>query len=264
MTQQTADAPAPARPSRRSVAAGLAWAVPVIAVGAAAPRAAASPCNPQRYVIDWSGSSGTTYTRASSTAGLATVDPDGAGPVLPVTMAIATTFVGSMQAGSETGSNDNLRISTGQVGATGKPGLTFHQTLTGSYGGTPPQRGARQLVTFTFSEPVVGLSFKITDIDSNRGDFDDRIELSGSFGYAIANTYRLAGAGSAASPFAPTSSNRPVGTDSSDGNVTITYPGPITTFTMTYWNAVTSYSGVDRDQVVTFTDFIFDVLRNNC
>lgn len=262
MTTQTQTAQA-ARPTRRSVAAGLAWAVPVIAVGAAAPKAAASPCAPQAYLLDWGGTR-TTYTRNSATSGTAAVDPDGAGPIAPVTMSIASVFTGPMQAGSETGANNNIRVSTTGVGGTGQVGLMFHQTLNGSLQATPPQRAARQAITFTFSEPVTGLSFTVTDIDSNQGDFNDRIELSGAFTYAIANTTRLGGAGTQASPFAPTSTNFPVADTQNAGNVTITYPGTITTFTITYWNAVTSYSGVDRDQGVYLTDFSFSVVRNTC
>lgn len=40
------------RPSRRSVAAGLAWAVPVVTLGAAAPAMAASGCPTMTYVLD--------------------------------------------------------------------------------------------------------------------------------------------------------------------------------------------------------------------
>jgi hypothetical protein len=40
------------RPSRRTIAAGAAWAVPVVVVGAAAPFAAASPNNPPTFELD--------------------------------------------------------------------------------------------------------------------------------------------------------------------------------------------------------------------
>lgn len=42
----------PTRPSRRTVAAGLAWAVPVVTLGAAAPAMAASGCPTMTYVLD--------------------------------------------------------------------------------------------------------------------------------------------------------------------------------------------------------------------
>ncbi|MGG5260738.1 hypothetical protein [Phycicoccus avicenniae] len=264
MSQQTVDAP-PARPSRRSVAAGMAWAVPVIAVGAAAPRAAASPCNPQAYTLDWGGSN-TSYTRNNAgTSGVATIDPDGAGPVASVSMSIASQFIGTMKAGNEFGNtNNNIRVSSSSVGGTGQVGLSFHQALTNAYN-VVPGRSARQEVTFSFDAPVTGLTFMVTDIDSNAGDFNDRIEFSGAFTSQIANTNTLTGAGTQPNPFAPTNANAPVNdTSSTAGNVRITYPGTITSFTMTYWNAVSSYSGVDRSQGVFLSDFAFSVIRNNC
>lgn len=263
MSLQTVDAPAPARPSRRSVAGGLAWAVPVIAVGAAAPRAAASPCNPQAYTIAWDGAGGTAYSRTGNTSGTATTDPDGAGPVAPVTLSMSSAFTGAMTSGNESGStNQNFRVSAAQVGGLGTPGLQFEQVLTNRFNQTPPQRAARQTVTFSFSEPVVGLTFTMTDIDALNGDFIDMVELSGTFTYAHATT-RTTGAGTQGSPFRNTQ-NGDVANTSANGNVTITYPGPITSFTMTYWNATTFYSGVDRNQIVTIADMAFSVIRTNC
>ncbi|QIM21215.1 hypothetical protein G7075_08865 [Phycicoccus sp. HDW14] len=263
MSLQTVDAPAKARPSRRSIASGMAWAVPVIAVGAAAPRAAASPCNPQAYTIAWDGAGGTAYTRTGNQSGTATTDPDGAGPVAPVTLSMSSAFTGAMQSGNESNTqNQNFRVSTAQVGGLNTPGLQFEQTVNNRLSQTPPQRSARQTITFTFSEPVVGLTFTMTDIDALTGDFVDMVELSGTFTYAHATT-RTTGAGTVASPFRNTQ-NGDVANTSNNGNVTITYPGAITSFQLTYWNAVTSYSGVDRNQIVTIADMAFSVIRTNC
>lgn len=263
MSLQTVDAPAKARPSRRSVAGGLAWAVPVIAVGAAAPRAAASPCNPQAYTIAWDGAGGTTYSRTGNQSGTATADPDGAGPVAPITLSMSSTFTGTMASGNESGlTNQNFRVSAAEVGGLGTPGLQFEQTHTNARNTTPPQRNARQTVTFTFSEPVVGLTFTMTDIDTLNGDFSDRVELSGTYTYAHSTT-RTTGAGTQASPFRNTQ-NGDVANTQNFGNVQITYPGPVTSFSMTYWNAITSYSGVDRNQIVTIADMTFSVIRTNC
>ena len=77
----------PGRPTRRAVAGGLAWSVPVVAVGAAAPHAAAS-CAPFAYTLQWGGSATTTYTRVDSFSASATViSPDAGAP--PVTVSIA-------------------------------------------------------------------------------------------------------------------------------------------------------------------------------
>jgi hypothetical protein len=64
----------PARPSRRTVATGVAWAVPVLAVGAAAPLAAASVC-PDLTLVNG------TYVNGSGVVGMrATFISSGAGP----------------------------------------------------------------------------------------------------------------------------------------------------------------------------------------
>lgn len=252
----------PARPSRRAVASALAWSVPVVAVGAAAPRAAASPCPPQAYTLDWSQSTGTVYTRSSSQSGTAVVDPDGAGPVAPVTLSISSTLTGAMSTGNESGTqNQNLRVSPTTVGGTSSRGLQLEQTVTGSRS-SAPGRSARQTVTFTFSEPIRDLRFTMTDIDATQGDFIDMVELSPGFTSAYDDRY-LRGNGTQASPLRPVYwGDRP--TSSNLGNATITYAGPLTSFTIVYWNAESQFSNADRNQIVTFTNFDFQVVRNSC
>ncbi len=200
----------------------------------------------------------------SSTSGTATIDPDGAGPVTAVVLSISSAFTGSMTSGNETRNlqNQNFRVSAAQVGGLGSPGLQFEQVHTNSINSTPPQRAARQTVTFSFSEPVVGLSFTMTDIDRFDGDFIDMVELTGSYTYQHA-TSRTTGTGTTASPFHNTQSGD-VNNTQNLGNVRITYPGAVSSFTMTYWSSVTSYSGVDRNQIVTVSDMTFSVIRTNC
>ncbi|MBM6398977.1 hypothetical protein [Phycicoccus sonneratiae] len=265
MSLQTTDAPAPARPSRRAVAGGLAWAVPVIAVGAAAPRAAASPCNPQSYTIGWNGAGGTSYSRTGNQSGTATTDPDGAGPIAPVTLSMTSTLSGRMATGNESGTtNQNFRVSSAEVGGLGVPGLQLEQTVTGTRR-SEPGRDALQTVTFVFSEPVVGLTFTLTDIDALDGDFIDMVELSGAFTVTHV-TNRTTGAGTTASPLRNTA-NGDVANTSNLGNVRITYPGAITSFTLTYWNNATFFStqnGADRNQIVSIGPMTFNVIRTNC
>lgn len=252
----------PSRLTRRSVTRGAAWAIPTIMIGAAAPLAAASPCAPQHYVLDWGGGTGTTYTRNSATSGTAIVDPDGAGPIAQVVMTISAQFVGDMEA--TTSAPANLAVTAGQIGGTGQVGLALHQAITTPRGDTQPQRSARQVVTFSFSEPVRNLQFTLTDIDSTEDDFIDRIELSPTATVAPVTTW-VTGLGTQASALRPTNDDRSVPDTSADGNARVTYAGPLSSFTMTYWNATTTRArGVDPDQVVGFTDFAFDVVRNNC
>ncbi|MBM6404994.1 hypothetical protein JQN72_12150 [Phycicoccus sp. CSK15P-2] len=251
----------PARPSRRTVATGLAWAVPVVGIGAAAPKASASPCPPDSYVMSWGGSS-TTYTRNSSTSATAVTDPDGAGWMPPVTLSIASVLDGRMATGNESGSqNQNLRISSGTVGGTSSRGLQLEQTVTGTRNSVPG-RSARQTVTFSFSRPVTGLSFTMTDIDAVQGDFVDMVELSGAFTYSYNSTW-LQGSGTQGDPLRPRYWGDRSATENL-GNATITYPGTISSFTIVYWNNAPSFSNADRNQIVTFTDFSFQVIRQDC
>lgn len=260
----------PARPTRRAVARGAAWAVPVVAVGAAAPYAAASHCPPYSYVLDWGGVA-STYTRTNATNALATTDPDGAGATPAVGVTIESTLVGGIATGQElTTTNQNLRVAGTNIGGSGRPGLQFQQHPTATNRTNPsndavPQRTARQEVKFTFSRAVVDLRFSISDIDGTVGDFLDRVELTTGFTYTYNATY-VAGAGTLASPFRPTAAfeNFNAADTASTNNVAIRYAGPITTFTMTYWSAATYWNDVDRDQTIFLTNMAFDVTRSTC
>ena len=243
------------QPTRRTLVRGAAWTVPVIAVAAAAPAFAASPCDVQNYRLDWGNTTGqTVYGKNSTTnVGTAVVKGSAGGGALMVTFTSTTT-------GSVSRAVDNLTVSNdtniGNLG-TGAQGLNVAHN-----DGITAGRANRQMIDIQFDRAVTGLSFSITDIDSQRGNnlgtkkdpvyegWYDRVELSGTRTASTAGG-SVIGAGtntnentSASGPWrhSDTDTNVP-NTGSSDGNVTVTYAGTIaanTPITLTYWSTLSA------------------------
>ncbi|CAM3666226.1 hypothetical protein [Nocardioides zeicaulis] len=177
-------------PSRRTVVRGAAWSVPVVAVAATAPAFAASPCATlYDFRLDW----GTTpYSRASARSATATVSSAGSTP-LTVTFASTSSSTGNVP---DPARNLTVPANTG-TGTTADPVVT-------SLGGRPGERGVmlyhqsstigrdnRQDVVITFSRPVRGLQFYVTDIDTITSPaYSDRVELVGRNASGTAVTYR--------------------------------------------------------------------------
>ena len=243
--------------SRRSVVRGAAWTVPVVAVAATAPAYAASPCDLRTgAVLDWDGAS-TTYSYAPDRrTATASFDPDGAGPVPPMTMTVSTSYAGGMKPGNET-SLDQAMFVRSSVGGLGVSGLTLEQATTST---GPRYRADRGSYTFTFSRPVSNLTFTVTDIDSLNGDFWDVLEPSP--GYTVVSTGAQVssdfGGPNGSQRFYSSNNNNPQNDTNSDlGNVQLRYAGPISSFTLTYWNAQTSFT-VDTSQAIWVSDMTFD------
>jgi hypothetical protein len=243
-------------PTRRTVVRSAAWAVPAVAAVSAAPAFAASEvCT--TYNVNgfpfYSGTSSVGGTRRSTWSQTHTA-PGSSASVLVQGLA---TMTGSMRLGGSNNNttNDNFR-GYQMVGGVGQ-GLCLHQARTTNSGNQP--RNHRGAYTFTFGQPVTNLSFYLTDIDYMAGDFADRVELSGAFTYSMPGSNNtVTGAGTQASPFRSSGTVNENDWNSSRGNVLITYPGEITTFTITYWNALTSFSNVDRDQAIYIGNMSFD------
>jgi len=255
-------------PSRRTITRAAAWTVPVVAVSPTAPAYAASPCDPRAGAVDWGDAS--RYNRAGAASATYTVpDPDGAGPGQALTLTITNTFLGSnTRLGGQPGlfggapANDNLRTTTGVGGSgSGATSLELHQSpisdnqKVGTWTGT----SNKSITTFTFSRAVTNLTFTICDIDSAQNDFWDGIALAGApFTSGKANATYVLGDGSTGNPFRADNGNRPIGDNSTDGNVTITMPS-VTSFEFHYWNLSSSSSWlVDDDQAVYLSGFTFD------
>jgi len=241
------------RPTRRTVTRSAAWSIPVIAVAATAPAYAASCAS-----VRATSASITTYNRVSAFEWNATFDVDGAGPLPGNVMTAKATYDSGMSVRNDgpNGTNDNFTIA-GAVGGLGTSGLVMAQRPTVDTPAAP--LSALGHYAFSFSKPVTNLSFTLTDIDSTSGDFWDSVWLTSGFTVS-GKASGLQGAGTSTSPFRQTGSNTPVdNANGGAGNVTITYPGPISGFTINYSNVATSFAtGVDQDQVVTITNFGFD------
>lgn len=260
------------RPTRRTVARGAAWSVPVVVVGAAAPVAAASPCPPVEYTIDWLDTGSATYTRTTKYESFALVlPPSPSDPTVRVDFSAALT--GEMEL-----TDLNLTVSGAGVGglSPAQRGLVLSQRLTTAAGATPPQRAARQQLTVSFSDAttsapltVTGVTFTITDIDSATvvpNDFIDRVEVVPD--PVVTNAAAVTGAGTAASPLAPTDGNTPQDdTTSSLGNSRVTIDGPVSgSIALTYWNAATRTLRPPDDaiQQVYLANITFTVVSDAC
>lgn len=250
-TDTSTDTSAGARPSRRTVTRAVAWTAPVVAASAAAPAFAAS-CTPL------TGASFATWSGSISNNGLdyvQTYTPPAGVLAAPIEMRIAAAYSGFMKAGSESSAGPSLYDVYDPVGNTGKPGLGLIQAVTRRMDRPAPGRNARGAYTFSFTKPVSNLVLTFTDIDQTAGDFRDRAELDGPW-TEVARGSGVSGAGTQASPWAGGAAYHD--SSSGAGNVTVRFAGPLTSFTLTYWNAETSWSGVDRNQAVFVTDVSFD------
>ncbi len=249
MPQDTATLAA-GRPTRRTVTRVAAWSVPVIAVATTAPAYAAS-CASVRATT----SHITAVNRVSSVEWNATFDVDGNGPLPGNVMTAKATYDSGMNVRNDgpNGTNDNFTVA-GSVGGLNTSGLVMAQRAT-----TSSPSGALGHYLFSFSKPVSNLSFTLTDIDSTTGDFWDSVWLTGSF-TSSNKASGLQGVGTSASPFKQVGGNSAVDNSSgSGGNVTISYPGPISSFQINYSNVATSFSSrLDPDQVVTIANIAFD------
>jgi hypothetical protein len=248
-------------PSRRNVVRTAAWTVPVVAATVGAPAFAAS-CGTTSHTwrLDWSNDNttdqfSTSYPAATTSSGIQTGVATITGP--SGTVPIAVTFRSQMF-GSMLRDADNLKVSSAlspaanNVGGLGQgAGLNVsHQAP------IPTGRANRQEVSISFDRAVTGLSFTITDIDRQTGDWNDRVELTGSRTYSGPN---ISGAGTNG-PGGSNNAWRPddngnAGNSSSYGNLTVTYSGTIaanTPIVLTFWN--NSGSGNQR---IFLSDFTF-------
>ncbi len=247
----TSDSPSPRRtPSsaytRRTVTRGAAWTVPLVVVSVAAPAFAASPSpctSPASFRLDW----GTTpYTKNTTTnVGTATVSTTGG--ALPVVVTLTSVITGTVNRHTENLTWQSSPSNLGGLGAAER-GLALSHTDISS------GRGNRQTVTIEFSRAVTGLSFTMVDIDSDNragsNDFWDQVELSGTRN-AVTATH-VTGAGTLASPWHYDDNDTSLGDTSTQGIVTVTYPGAVSTITLDYWS-----SARGGNQWILLSDFTF-------
>ncbi|MBL0749150.1 hypothetical protein [Nocardioides baculatus] len=266
MTQDSATL-SPVRPTRRVVTRTAVWTVPVIAAATTAPAYAASPCNLRvGQVLDWDGSA-VAYTKTSATEAYAVLDPDAAGPIPGLRLDVKASYVGNMVAGTEGGDTSQTMTRQAAVGGLNVSGLGLMQATTSSAPNTPAGTtrgyGDRGTYTFTFSRAVSNLVFTITDIDSSTDDFRDALIISG--GYVVESqapgiTAITNNNNQPVNWFQGADANLPQDdTAGSGGNLRIKFAGPISTFSITYWNRQTAYDqNIDTNQRIFVSDMTFD------
>lgn len=228
--------------SRRQVATGAAWSVPVLILGTAAPAAAASPvyCSQRSSTATTSMATATTgpgYTRTNSTNGTwRTDDPDGSAALYsPATIAISSTVVGSNLSLGFTAERDNLTTYT----TGGVTGLTINQRPTSPKGTRGYEN--RQDVTFRFDQPVYNLSFTIADISSNATSntsyqFWDAVSVATDSSYTVTSRgSRVSGIGTVTDPLRATQVYTNGADNATSWNASLSFPGRTTYVTLSYW-----------------------------
>jgi hypothetical protein len=236
----------PLRPTRRTMVRSAAWTVPVVAVAATAPAYATSACRDGQYRIRWASE----YNSSTKKATANRTSTSGSGTLgnADLTLTITNEFGGSMGAGSANPNlgESNLTATTYNVAGVGAPGLTIMQRVTTGttwwnnslrYALPEPRSGNFQRVTLTFNRPVWDLKFTITDIDSNDGQYQDRVFVSGNPTYTVNSG--ISGDGSSGTPWRPVDDDQNWDPQTqSNGNVTVDYAGKpsASVYTITYWN----------------------------
>lgn len=209
---------------RRPILTTAAWTVPVVVTGAAAPLAAASCA---MVAIDYpsptgAGGNGTWTSNVpssgtSATQGLGTFTLTGQpSPAFTVT----ATYFGVNE------HNANLfRIMENQVGGLGTENNAPRLQMEGGVGSAN-----RVEFTYTWPSPITNLSFVITDID-----FGDKEWVTIS--PTPSSTVKAAGVSGDGSTMPWQGPNPDLdNVFSGNGNVRVTYAGPISQFTVSFYN----------------------------
>jgi hypothetical protein len=136
---------------------------------------------------------------------------------------------------------DNAQIFNVNAGNIPGKSLRFAMNATNA----SANNGNRQTITFAFSNPVTNVMFTLMDIDNSAGDgWGDRVVMI-TPGYTFAPAFttgatRVIGNGTNDDRFRNLNTDNNLGNNSSAGNVTIRYAGPISAFQFTYRNQVNS------------------------
>lgn len=242
--------------SRRSLLRAGAWAAPAVVIASASPAYATSGaisrpnpapaparvCANVLHMLTWStaGMSGTGSVRTAVARPSAPV-PAGTS-VTDVNVTLRSTFFGNMGA-LVNNNGKNMTVTSHQVGGLGTVGLELYQGIT--TGRARAKAADRHLDAQTlevvFDRPVNGLSFTVTDIDGQAGQFSDRVTVTGAT-YTESHGSTVSGNGTAADPWRGPASNVSHET-SGQGNVKVTFTQPVTAFSLRFWNADAGTSG---------------------
>lgn len=209
--------------SRRTVARGALWTAPSIIVSTAAPAYAAS-CAAVNYAAPLNASTVQTASTTSAT-GTATSSTTGTDAVTyKITSSAGSgTILGAANESTAGGGPTSYYNGTGDLGS---DGLQLQQN-----GGV-----TGQTITFTFSRAVTDLTFTVADIDSAGTGYYDAVSFSLA-PTTIVNGAAVKGAGTKASPLQAINANQQVNSSTLANRSTVTFSGPLTTFSMTFSSA---------------------------
>lgn len=225
---------------RLAVGGAIVWTAPLISRTAFA----AGPTSCTNNVIDWnSGSFTTGQTFNSTTVGGTTI-----------TLSPSTFFGGSAARAT------NRTIIAAPIGGVASRGLQLEQDAV---------TGGGQEISLTFSTTVYSVSFVITDIDNSTGNWTDRVSIiepatfsfavptsfvgGGPAGVVIGNGKNVAATDSTVGPFRNSNTNNNYNNSQNNGNVTVTFPGPLTTITLRF--ACAGQQG--NNQLIKFSNISF-------
>lgn len=257
----------PTQVSRRTLVRGAAWSVPVVSIAAAAPAFAASPCDaitissfPMSGGTVGTAGNGANQTRIwsrSLTTGTSTLQ-----------LSATSSYSGNMARAADQSPYAHFST-TANAGGTGTDGLQMFQERSTQSVNTPSNHAGTY--AYTFDRPVTNLTFTLSDIDyyayrQNRTDYyqyDDRVTVTspqGSFTIdSRGSTVSQNSLGTAASPFRP-NVNGNIDLDEGSGNVVVKFAGPITNFSITYWNGLADANTASRIQVTLLSQMSFTYL----
>lgn len=188
--------------SRRAVARGTVWAVPVVLAASAAPAYAASNCLP--VTLYWSAFVNDALFNSTTVGG--------------VRVSLRQANIVNPQDVNYDGEPNNGRIYGSTLGGTSKS-LTFAVYPTFGGAGTTP--------TISFDQPVTDVQFTFLDIDASVG-FQDQVTIS-TPGYTVVSM------GSTITRSGNTfSGNGLVPSTSTSGNLAVRWAGPVSNITFSY------------------------------
>ncbi|HSF97982.1 MAG TPA: hypothetical protein VLA55_04760 [Ornithinibacter sp.] len=216
--------------TRRTVSAGAAWAVPVIAMAAAAPAMATSQC-----VVTTNFDDLTVGTRPTMLT------------FLPSSVTAVVTYTSTGNGGDDTPGDTGLVAATSTSPSWNYLEIEMLEPLTTNDSVT---------VTITFSAPVENLTFKLHDIDGLANQWRDTVRID-TAGFTSVRGANIIGTGVTGDPFRnQTEVDNPIETGVAD--VTLTWAGPVDAVTFTYLAGISGSS--DNQHIglgdISFTDCV--------
>lgn len=210
------------RPTRRAVARGALWTMPVVAVTGVAPAYAYS-CAIVPYTAPLNTAK---YGKTSTTTGSGSTNAQASSAPVTYTVTAAASSGATLASNNIRAAGDTTGGYNG-LGDLASDGLQLQQQ--GALGG--------QTITIAFSRPVWNLSFTVADIDSNgTAQYVDQVFFDQA-PTSVANASAVTGSGTAAAPLKPISNNNQVNSDVVANRSKVTFSGPISSLSMTFSSA---------------------------